>query len=259
MSGVLRTRITPRLLEGALCALLATTAAHAEESRVRVVDYDRASVLPLTLFVGFHVHVEFAPDEHFVNLGAGDSAVLDVAAEANHLFIKPRQPAGPMNLTILTDRRVYYVDYRALGRAPHADELVYGVVFRYPAPPPPVVVPVVAPVVRPVEHTDYWYAGATDLAPVRAVDDGLQTRLTFSPSTALPALYVIESDGAETLVNTHIENDTVVAHRVARRFLLRRGALSGCLENRDGPAVLTAPSSGTIDPAVRRVVVGEGS
>ena len=43
-------------------------------------------VLSLTGFVGYHIHFQFAPDERFVSLGAGDSAILDVGVEANHLL-----------------------------------------------------------------------------------------------------------------------------------------------------------------------------
>ena len=248
-------------------AFLATTVAtvfamplgaHADDDeRVRHVAYEPGIVLPLTLFVGYHVHFEFAADERFVNLGAGASALVEAAAERNHLFLKPRTPTNGTNLTILTDRRVYYVDYRAFARPPKATELVYAVVFDYPLPPaPPPAQPAVIPARRNVVNTDYVYAGPKDLRPARAEDDGLMTRLTFGRATELPAVYVENGDGSLSLANSHIEGATVYVHRVAGRLSLRRGGLAGCLVNRSAERAVVAPPTGTIDPSTDRVLRG---
>jgi type IV secretion system protein VirB9 len=251
------------LAMGALTTLLAAPAlVRAEpDERVRQVEFEPGMVLPLTLFVGYHVHFEFAADERFVNLGAGDASLVDAAAERNHLFLKPKGPSAGTNLTILTDRRVYYVDYRALGRPPKPGELVYAVVFHYPPPPAPTATLLPAPVVpvaRAVSNTDYAYAGPRDLRPARAEDDGLMTRLTFSRATELPAVYVENSDGSLSLANTHVEGATVYVHRVVGRLSLRRGGLSGCLVNRGLDRAVAAPDNGTIDPHTERVL-REGS
>jgi type IV secretion system protein VirB9 len=224
-----------------------------EDDRVRQVDYVPDLVLPLTLFVGYHLHIEFSPDERFVNLGAGDSSLVEAAAERNHLFLKPRGAATGTNLTILTDRRVYYVDYRALARPPKPGELVYAVRFRYPPPPVLAVPQPVVPAPRAVVNEDYAYAGPAELRPVRAEDDGVMTRLTFGRAAELPAVYVENGDGTLGLANTHVEGATVYVHRVAAHLALRRGGLSGCLVNHAATLAVTAPAGGTIDPATVRV------
>ena len=83
----------------AVALVLVVSAAGAEvtpppgvgDPRIRTVAYDPNQVVRLDGYVGYHVHLEFAPGETFVNLGAGDSAGLDVGAEGNHLFLKPRE------------------------------------------------------------------------------------------------------------------------------------------------------------------------
>ena len=140
-----------------------------DDDRVRHVAYEPGIVLPLTLFVGYHVHLEFAADERFVNLGAGDSALVEAAAERNHLFLKPRTPSNGTNLTILTDRRVYYVDYRAFARPPKVGELVYAVVFDYPLPPAP-------PPVQPPPKKRTPLSRSPSVTPVAQ-------KKTFSPET----------------------------------------------------------------------------
>ena len=97
------------------------TASANSETRLRVVDYRADSIIGLTAFVGYHIHLEFAPGERFVTLAAGDTAALDVGAEGNHLMLKPKQPMAGTNLTVITSRRAYFIDYRALARAPRPD------------------------------------------------------------------------------------------------------------------------------------------
>jgi type IV secretion system protein VirB9 len=226
------------------------------DPRLRVVDYRPSLVIPLTTFVGYHVHLEFAADEYFVNLGAADTSSLDVGAEGNHLLLKPRQPSAGTNLTVLTNRRAYFLDYRALARPPRPDEAVYSIVFRYPDASPAAAAPAAAAdrldAARPRSNQDYWYCGSPALRPLAASDDGLQLRLTFPPHAALPAVFVAEPDGRETLVNTHVEDDAVFVHRLAERFVLRRGRDVGCVVDRAVHEQARRAESGTIDPGVYR-------
>ncbi|MBS0374238.1 MAG: TrbG/VirB9 family P-type conjugative transfer protein [Proteobacteria bacterium] len=228
------------------------------DPRVRSVDYEPNEVVPLTAFVGYHVHVEFGQDEQFVNLAAGDTAALDVGAEGNHLLLKPRAAAGPTNLTVLTNRRTYFFEYRALARAPRADEAVYSIAFRY-RDARPATLPVGSPDAdsqlqkpRPVANRDYWYCGDPALRPLAAVDDGLQLRLTFADYAEWPAVYASEADGTESLVNYHVEGGAMILHRLAARFVLRRGKEVGCVVNRGSREHGSRPSSGTTDPGISR-------
>jgi type IV secretion system protein VirB9 len=251
------------------------------DARLRIVEYHPDRVLPLTAFVGYHVHLAFASDERFVSLGAGDTASLDVGAEGNHLLLKPKLPTAGTNLTILTNRRVYFIDYRAFARAPRPEEAVYSIEFRYPpaseaaseaafnagsgsdgiavtatrAGRPAAEVPGVdSALARPAQalNNNYWYCGSDALRPTAAADDGVQLRLRFAPRTELPAIYVNAADGAESLVNTHVENDTLVVHRLAPRFVLRRGPLVGCIVDRNERTRLRRAESGTVNESVRR-------
>ena len=90
-----------RRVRAACAAVLAVASlaslADAADSRLRVVEYDPHRVVELTAFVGYHVNVQFAPDERFVSLGSGDTAAIDVGAEGNHLLLKPRVQASTAN------------------------------------------------------------------------------------------------------------------------------------------------------------------
>jgi len=234
------------------------TTAVADETRLRTVEFRPDLVLAVTAFVGYHIHFEFAPDEHFVTLASGDTASLEIAAEGNHLMLKPRRATPETNLTVLTSQRTYFLDYRALARAPQADEAVFSIRFTYPPDPRATVAsPADAAGTRlgvppAVRNRDYWYCGDPALRPRSAEDDGIQLRLSFGPAVELPAIYAAAADGTESLVNSHVENDTVVVHRIADRFVLRRGALVGCVLNRAAPGAARRAGSGTVRGDVAR-------
>jgi type IV secretion system protein VirB9 len=237
--------------------------ASASDVRLKVVDYEASKVLQLTAFVGYHVHFEFAPDEHFVNLGAGDTASIDVGAEGNHLLLKPRAASSGTNITIITNRRVYFVDYRAIARSPRTDEAVYSIAYRYPTTVQSSTTTSDREATARLDelpaakNRDYWYSGDRDLRPLSAVDDGLQIHLRFPAHAELPTIYVVAADGSESLVNTHVEADTVVVHRIAPRLVLRRGSAAGCVVDRNQRATVRRAVSGTLDPSTRREVVKE--
>ena len=218
------------------------------DARVREVDYRPGQVVQLTGYVGYHIHLELAPDETFVALGAGDSTAVDIAAEGPHILLKPKAARVATNLTLVSSRRVYHFEYRTYEAPPQYDTALFALRFRYgqatsegspvatPRPfssaPPSAAAPVAVVVpARPV-NAAYWYCGAPTLQPAAASDDGVQTRLTFSGRGEWPAIFVRNEDNSESLVNFHAEGTTAVVHRVARRFVLRRGALVGCVENR---------------------------
>jgi type IV secretion system protein VirB9 len=96
------------------------------------------------------------------------------------------------------------------------------------------------------------------IRPVRAVDDGVQTRLKFSSHAEFPTIYVENDDKSESLVNFTVEQDEVVIHRVARQFVLRRGRLVGCLQNRSFDGGGERLPSETVVPGVVRETKGAG-
>jgi type IV secretion system protein VirB9 len=194
------------------------------DGRIRAATYDPATVYRLEARVGYEIDVQFEDGESFVGLGAGDLQALTFVAQGKHLFIKPRVPHASTNMTVLTSRRAYHFDYTVVGDE-EGSSAMYAFTFVYgprpdprPAPPPP-------------PNLDYWYCGHPSLKPVYAADDGVHTRLRFAAHGELPAVFVRNDDGSESLLNFNIEDGDVVVHRVARRFVVRRGALTGCIVN----------------------------
>jgi type IV secretion system protein VirB9 len=91
---------------------------------------------------------------------------------------------------------------------------------------------------------------------VAASDDGVHTRLRFAANADLPAIFVRNDDDSESLLNFSMDAGDVVIHRVARRFVLRRGIVTGCIVNRGYVGGGTRLESGTVAPGVERRVQG---
>lgn len=229
-----------------LAGLVAVCPAQADDPRIREVEYRADAVVPVTAVVGDHLHLAFGSGERFVNLAAGNTALLDVGSEGANLFVKALGVIPRSNLTIVTTRHVYVLEFEAVRVS--AGPRVYSLRFRYPEVIAPVVV--AAPVPR---NLDYRYCGDRELKPLSAWDDGLQTHLKFAPATEWPVVAVASPDG-ESLVNTHVEGDELVVQRLAARLVLRRGRRVGCVTNGAFPGAVAGAASGTVDAAVERTV-----
>ena len=263
------------LLFMALTAIFPTAAAWAEttpakgsvDTRIRVAAYDSAEVYKLHGLVGYQIDLEFEPGETFVGLGAGDMEGLSFVGQENHLFLKPKASKVATNLTVLTTRRHYHFDYVAVAQRPNEDDIIYSLRFTYPQKPTKVDAEAAAKRLdsqldsasshRP-HNIDYWFCGEAALRPISASDDGIHTRLSFAANAELPAIFVRNADDSESLLNFSVDAGDVVIHRVAQRFILRRGKLTGCVVNRGFAGGGKRLESGTVAPDVERRVQGDG-
>jgi type IV secretion system protein VirB9 len=229
------------------------------DGRIRVAPYAADEVYRLRGFVGYQIDLEFEPGESFVGLGAGDLDSLTFAAQANHLFLKPRAAGVDTNLTVLTSRRAYHFDYSASARRPDTDidNIIYVLRFIYPPAASSKESDALARALDSAgavpRNLDYWYCGSPELKPIAAADDGVQTRLKFGSLQELPAIFLRNDDGSESLVNFTVDGVDLVVHRVSRRLIVRRGALTGCIVNAAFGGAGGHVSTGTVTPAVERV------
>ncbi len=233
------------------------------DHRIRSALYSPDEVYHLYGFVGFHLDLEFEPGETFTTLSGGDLDALAYSAHDNILTLKPKVVSTEMNLAVTTSKRRYYFEYTVSPKTPSrsADQAMYAVRFQYPAPPhaPGELSPeerikrdlALAAELRP-RNIDYWYCGDSSVKPLAASDDGVHTRLTFAAKADLPALFVRNEDGSESLLNFSLEGGDVVIHRVAPRFIVRRGKLTGCIVNKGFVGAGERLESGTIAPTVTR-------
>jgi type IV secretion system protein VirB9 len=251
-------------LAGAALAFAPNAAFSADQSgavdvRFRLLVYAADEVYRLKGYVGYQIDLEFENGETFVGLGTGDIDSLTFAAEDNHLFLKPRAGGVDTNLTVLTTRRTYHFDYTTTERRPDPSlgDVIYVLRFVYPAlhsdsAAATVERQLVAAAETRWRNLNYAYQGSPELKPVGAWDDGVQTRLRFNSNGELPAVFVRNDDGSESLINFTVDAGELVVHRIARQLTVRRGRLHGCIFNYSFTGSGERLESGTVAPQVER-------
>jgi type IV secretion system protein VirB9 len=92
------------------------------------------------------------------------------------------------------------------------------------------------------------------LWPSEVYDDGRFTYLRFPNAQEIPAIFIINADGTESLVNGEMSHDEYVVQTTARKLVLRRGKSVACVQNRGyNPRGVATPTD-TVSPDVQRTL-----
>jgi hypothetical protein len=79
---------------------------------------------------------------------------------------------------------------------------------------------------------NYQYTGEKSIAPSKVFDDGVFTYFQFnSKNSEVPAIYSVDSEGFESLVNYRITGTYMVVEKVAPQYSLRNGGDIVCVYN----------------------------
>jgi type IV secretion system protein VirB9 len=101
---------------------------------------------------------------------------------------------------------------------------------------------------------NYYACGERSLWPSEVYDDGRFTYLRFPNAQEIPAIFIINADGSESLVNGTMRGDEYVVQTTTRKLVLRRGKSVACIQNRSyNPRGIATPTD-TISPDVQRTI-----
>lgn len=238
------------------------------DSRIKYVTYNPAQVTKLVGFEGFSTDIQFAPGENVTNIAMGDPAAWDVAPVDNHIFIKPIADQPATNMTVLTNRRVYNFDLYAGAKG--SRDRYYQVNFRYPQDEAKkrsaeydaqlVKQRLTSSTSKGWENFNYWVFGSRAVSPVRAWDDGRFTYLRFANNGDFPAIYKVQDDGSEVLINGSVDPqkpDLMVIQLVGKQLRLRSGNSVANVYNESYSSYGLTNLNGTSVQGVKRVIRGE--
>jgi type IV secretion system protein VirB9 len=82
---------------------------------------------------------------------------------------------------------------------------------------------------RPGTNFDYTYKGQITAKPDFVFDDGIKTYFRFGGE--VPAIFLVNPDRGETLVNYRREGEIIVVDKVAGQFTMRKGDETACVFN----------------------------
>ena len=228
----------------ALALGLAVPALHAQP--VQYYEYAADRIYPIRTGLGITTQIELSPDENVVDYSTGFSTGWELTRRDNVFYLKPKNVDVDTNLVVRTEThsyifelRVVATDWRALDQAKQAG-VQYKVAFTYPkdtrfrAADEAARAPALSTRLEPgrAYHFDYDYATRTRLralVPANVHDDGQFTYIRLGdasafPSGSFPAVFGRErQDGEDFVVNTTVEDGTIVVHGTYRYLVIRHG------------------------------------
>ena len=257
---------------------LETPVGGSSDQRIRLVNYTPNDVVKVVGRYRASTQIEFDPGEEIAHVAIGDSVAWEVAPARNILFLKPREKNPPTNLQVVNirhsgERRIYQFELRATDGDVRRTDTYFVVRFRYPNDiaaqhkSEVIALKVEADRKRVDEalSSDQTYGarnwrysaqGSRAIQPDSIFDDGKVTTMRFAGNREIPALYMVQSDGKETLIpwDARQSGEVAVIHGIAREFRLRRGDDVICIFNEAYDPVGVNPGTGTTSPSVERAI-----
>lgn len=253
-----------------------------QDSRVRFVNYQPFNITRVVGTLRSSVQVEFASDEEIAHVALGNSVAWEVAPAGNILFLKPRENQPVTNISVVTTRRdgstrSYQMELTVRDGSVEAGQNTYFYVkFRYPEDEAAFRRQQAASRALAAQAKDadnvlalheaygprnwrYSAQGSQALEPQSVYDNGKITTFTFIGNQEMPAIYMENSDGSESLVPKSVDGNLVMVHAISRKFILRRGKDVLCVFNEAYDRVGINPDTNTTSPSVERVVKSDSA
>jgi type IV secretion system protein VirB9 len=188
-------------------------------------------------------YIEFEDGEKVQTISMGDTSSWQTVVMDNKLFLKPVLSFANTNMTVMTNKRTYHFELDAVEAASvMEDDVLFYVKFMYPETVDKNIVILNSnkkrsdlPDLRNLDlyNFDYEFSGSENIAPAKVFDDGEFTYMEFGnrDNYELPAIYSVDSDGYEALVNYRVVENYLVIEQVASQFALRSGSNIICIYN----------------------------
>lgn len=239
------------------------------DNRIRTEVYSENRVYPIYAKVGTSILVQLEADEVIKGessaVGIGYGEAWKIGIRGNNIIFKPKAEQPVTNMLVVSNKRTYAFDLKMANAKYPA---TYILRFDYPDSRQKRQTALQAKQDRAFAalrqtgamHTDmainkdYYGRGNKSLAPTAIWDNGRFTYLQFNNGRDMPAVYRVEQDGSETLLNAHIENDTLVIHEVNAKLMLRLGKSVLLIENRGFNPQGAFNKTGTSDNETVRLI-----
>lgn len=195
----------------------------AADHHVKVVPYDVNNVVMLNGRYGYQTQITFAVNETIQSVSIGDSMAWQAVPVNNNLFIKP-VAESTTNMTVLTNVNSYnfQLDSSNTKASP-----TYKLQFTYPdgGYDQAGSANAVASFDPEKLNWKYSFTGDRSLVPVEAFDNGQFTFFKFKEDgmSHLPAIFMVDKNRNETLINYHMQGKYLVVNAIAKQFTLRDG------------------------------------
>ncbi len=215
----------------------------AVDSRIRVIVYSPDDVFKFTGYFGYQASIELGKGEEVSSISMGDTTSWQIVPSGNRIFIKPIEQDATTNMTLITNKRVYFFELYAQEAMDIRDpEMVFNVRFIYPDEEDEDNIKTFTSgshdpdLTHPEKYNfNYSLSGHEDVAPIKVFDDGEFTYMQFRDKNAeIPAIFAVDEELRESMVNYRLNTNmgnTVVIEQVFKKLSIRSGKRIACLFN----------------------------
>lgn len=237
------------ILIGAACLMLVGFPSHAQAQLFPQYPYQADRIYQVRTGLGITTQIELSPHEKILDYSTGFSSGWDITRRENVFYLKPKNVDVDTNMIIRTATHTYIfelkvvaTDWTALDQAKRAG-VQYKITFTYPAD-----ASFADEAKKPIDsqglntalvpgrsyNFDYDYAtrntaDAAWLIPTNVYDDGQFTYIKMSdmkqfPTGNFPTAYMRERPhGEDSVVNTTVEDNTIIVHGTYPYLVIRHG------------------------------------
>jgi type IV secretion system protein VirB9 len=219
------------------------------DSRIKTLAYHPDQVYEITTAFGIASTVEFEEGEEVVSAAFGDPAAWQFVALPRSFNIKPVMWEADTNLTVWTNKRLYLFNLRVtppilndmgeVQKYGDSRNLLFLLRFTYPNYSEKISFNSMDPENSSeisCKNKDYTRYGSRAIVPKFVCDDDQFTYFYFSPKQDRPAIFLVDEEGYEHVINTRQEGDYQVVERLGKQFSLRHGRRVASVFNEIPPA-----------------------
>jgi len=185
------------------------------ENRIKIVNYTPNTVYKFVGHYEYQSIIEFGLDEEIDTISMGTPTPWQLVPAGNRIFLKPVEDDATTNMTVITNKRMYFFEMHVETAASINDEnLNFVVKFVYPenynlssattgAGGPVTTLPQsTGPDLTKPELYNFKYSisgQARNIEPLMVFDDGEFTYFKFRDINAeLPAIFMVKNSGEES-------------------------------------------------------------
>ena len=203
------------------------------DARVTYATYQEGQVYRINTRLRNVTLVELGIGEQIQSIAIGDleSFKIDKLERANLFIIKPVVAGATTNLTVETQRNIYFLQVTEGGRGTPNYSVKFTVPGSTRAATPGSEIPASLPMSYKIMKKG---RALPDFAPVSISDDGRKTAFVIPPGAPMPTIFRADAKGQEYSVNAAVRGTTITVSTRSERWVLRYGEDFVCVTAEPG-------------------------
>ena len=203
------------------------------DARVTYATYQEGQVYRINTRLRNVTLVELGEGEKIQSIAIGDleSFKIDKLERANLFIIKPVVAGATTNLTVETQRNIYFLQVTEGGKGNPNYSVKVTVPGSTRAAAAGSEIPTSLPMTYKIMKKGRALPG---FAPVSISDDGRKTTFVIPPGAPMPTIFRADAKGQEYSVNSSVRGTTITVSTRSERWVLRYGEDYVCVTAEPG-------------------------